>query len=253
MKGLISSLIILLLVGCSPKLIVPENAKVLGHGGMGIKSLLPEDSYPSLIKAYTLLDGTEGDIQLTKDSILVFWHNRELPQKKGLVSHTVFDSLPSFHYFFKKYRIVTLDSLLSSISKGKIISLDIKTHGLDNYGKHILANQLRQIASKYAGKITLFIETPDNLLINDLASSPKEYSLFYYAGSGESALKKCNEGKIDGISMHFKLVDAATVKKIQSKGCKVMLWGIHNKHDFKKAFSLNADYYQTDKIRFRRK
>ena len=253
MKGLISSLLIFLLVGCSHRLVVPDNAKVMGHGGMGIKSLLPLDSYPSLLKAYNILDGTEGDVQMTKDCVLVYWHNSSLPKKKGIISSVVYDSLPKNRYIFKKYEIISVDSFLSSIDSGKIVSLDIKIYGLDDAGKKIFAKKLKSIAKKYSGKNIVFFETGDDLILEKLSNDHYNYTLFYYAGSGTDVLNKCDKANIDGISMHFKFADASMVKKIKDKGCKVMLWGMHNVRDLKKAFEAGADYYQTDKIKFKRK
>ncbi len=253
MKGLISSLLVFILAGCSYRLVVPENAKVLGHGGMGIKSLLPLDSYPSLLKAYNFLDGTEGDVQLTKDCVLVYWHDGSLPGKLGFVSSVVYDSLPFNRYVFKKYDIISVNSFLSSIDSGKIVSLDIKTYGLDDVSKKIFAKKLKSIANKYGGKNKVFFETHDDVILNELSKKHSNYILFYYANGVQDAINECNSSKVDGISMHFKFADALAVKKIKDKGCKVMLWGMHNVRDLKKAFGYGADYYQTDKVKFKRK
>lgn len=253
MKGLISSLLVFILAGCSYRLVVPENAKVLGHGGMGIKSLLPLDSYPSLLKAYNFLDGTEGDVQMTKDCVLVYWHDGSLPGKLGFVSSVIYDSLPFNRYVFKKYDIISVDSFLSSIDSGKIVSLDIKPYGLNEKQKIIFASKLKQVADKYGKTHLIFFETQDKLILNELSQVHNNYILFYYANGVQDAINECNSSKVDGISMHFKYADTSSVKKIKKLGCKVMLWGMHNVSDLKKAFGYGADYYQTDKVKFKRK
>ena len=52
-----------------------------GHGGMGIKSLYPIDSFQSLTKSLeTGADGTEMDLQLSADSVLFLYHAPNLSE-----------------------------------------------------------------------------------------------------------------------------------------------------------------------------
>lgn len=229
-----------------------DGSKILGHGGLGIKSGYPMDSYPSLDSAYNFLDGTEGDVQMTKDGILVYWHDKELPKVEGMVSDYDFDSLPDKSYLFKTYQIVTVDSFLASRKENKPVSLDLKTYGLDNNQKKIFAKKLKELAGKYSSRFPIFMETRDMEMLNFLLNDKSGYLLFYYAGSGKESFDMCKSHKIDGISIHYKHISASEVQHLHEIGCKVMIWGITTGKDLKKALKMGADYYQTNKIRFRR-
>src|SRR5690606_17296815 len=49
---------------------------ILGHRGMGVEYYKPENTYESIIPALGIgADGCEIDIQMTKDSVLVLYHD----------------------------------------------------------------------------------------------------------------------------------------------------------------------------------
>ena len=58
---------------------------VLGHAGMGISSLYPINSAESLLAClHSGADGTELDVQLTMDNVLVAFHDASLSDKTNL-------------------------------------------------------------------------------------------------------------------------------------------------------------------------
>ena len=57
----------------------------LGHAGMGIGNTYPMNSYESIFKCLNLgMDGTEFDVQMTKDSVLVAYHSQDLSDETNL-------------------------------------------------------------------------------------------------------------------------------------------------------------------------
>ena len=83
---------------------------VLGHAGMGISSLYPINSGESLISCLSSgANGTEIDIQLTSDNILVAFHDNALEGKTNLsgrirehswdeISEATYTSTPYLNY-----------------------------------------------------------------------------------------------------------------------------------------------------------
>jgi len=52
---------------------------ILGHGGMGIEHTYPMNSFESILNCLSIgADGTELDVQKTKDSVLVAFHDESL-------------------------------------------------------------------------------------------------------------------------------------------------------------------------------
>ena len=95
----------------------------LGHGGMGIGYTYPMNSFESILNCLNLgADGTEIDVQMTKDSVLVAFHDKSLEHSTNVsgqifskkwneISDAVYKDPP-----YTNYRLITLDELFSNIS-----------------------------------------------------------------------------------------------------------------------------------------
>ena len=233
----------LLLSSCSYKLLQDDRPVVLGHGGMGIKSLLLFDSEESLLKASNRFDGTEGDIQITADGKLVFWHD---VYYRGEYLHKLnYDNLSLRHLLFKTNKLALVENVLDDIPAGKTVSFDVKLYGCDEGCKRMLVNKLVPVVNKYGYKLELLLETHDKFLI-ELLQNLKGLKVFYYAGNSVDAINMCSSGKIYGISIKHNLISLDEVKALQKKGCKIMLWGIKNKKQLKSVLLKHPDYIQTD-------
>ena len=246
-KSLIYSgfLLLLIFISCSRKIFIHNNIGILGHGGMGIKSYYPLDSYQSLHKAYTHYEGTEGDVQITKDTILIFWHNSTTPHSSKYIPELNYAKIKKYKYLLKKYNICKVDSFLNLHKNNKIISFDTKTHGCNDTCLHTLANTIYNLVEKHKTENAFFVETNNPKLLNLLAKH-KNYILFYYASNLDDALSKLQKTNFEGVSIHYSLLNRNDVKLLHLKGLKVMMWGMKTRKQVKKAISKGADYYQTD-------
>ena len=67
------------------------NSTIIGHGGMGIAHTLPINTMESVLKCLNSgADGVELDIQLSKDSSWVVFHDPDLSPSTNL-SGSIFD------------------------------------------------------------------------------------------------------------------------------------------------------------------
>ena len=211
---------------------------------MGIKSILPLDSYESLLKAAIKFDGIEGDVQLLQSGDLVFWHNKFF--KDSLISQLQSEE-NSYFYFYKKYRISKVVDVLEKIPEGKVVSFDIKLYGCDTVCKLRMVEEIKKIVTLYSDRFVFFIETNDEFLIEELSG----LKVFYYSVSAKDALSACESKNIFGISINNSRIDSLSIIKIKNKGCKIMLWGIKNRKQLKNALNKNPDYIQTDFIKIK--
>ncbi|NRA11936.1 MAG: hypothetical protein HRT57_08275, partial [Crocinitomicaceae bacterium] len=84
MKAFLIISIIIIALGCTPETYEITNLnnneiEVMGHAGMGFSDLYPINTAESIMRCINEgADGTELDIQLTADNILVGFHNSDL-------------------------------------------------------------------------------------------------------------------------------------------------------------------------------
>jgi len=104
-----AALFFLLLSACSKdvKLFEIQNLNdnkiwALGHGGMGLSQFSPIDSYESLAKGMALRpDGIEVDVQMTKDHVLVAFHDEFLDDAtngSGKINDHNWVEIKNLHY-----------------------------------------------------------------------------------------------------------------------------------------------------------
>jgi glycerophosphoryl diester phosphodiesterase len=125
MKKKITYIIILtfLIISCSKEdLTVNNNIIVLGHGGMGIGQTYPMNSYESILKCLNIgTDGTEIDVQMTKDSVLVAYHSSDLSDEtnlSGRINYFNWKEIENAFYVstpYLNYSIISLDSLFANV------------------------------------------------------------------------------------------------------------------------------------------
>ena len=111
--------------------------ELLGHGGMGVSFKYPINSSPSVSSCIDInADGTEIDIQLSKDSVLVAYHNNFLNQDascEGLVNQFDWNNINHCRYssiYSNSLQVMSLRKLFEENNSftGKTIVLDCKLY-----------------------------------------------------------------------------------------------------------------------------
>lgn len=84
MKGIVFLLcLVVILFSCKKNELTIDNLDgkiyALGHGGMGVGKTYPMNTFESIQKCFSHgADGTEIDVQLTKDSVLIAFRGKDL-------------------------------------------------------------------------------------------------------------------------------------------------------------------------------
>jgi len=99
-----------------------DKISILGHGGMGIGHTYPMNSLESILNCLNLgADGTEIDVQMTKDGVLVAFHDETLEESTDLSGHIYNNSWEEikdarFSYpHYGNYKIIRLDDIFKVI------------------------------------------------------------------------------------------------------------------------------------------
>jgi len=108
---------------------------VYAHSGMSLyeeRSIYPSNSFEAIEYSIDVLsaEGIEIDIQFTKDSVPVLFHDAFItksPNFNGCVGGYTWDILKELKYDYSNYSIVTLKKVLDfAINRGVKVYLDIK-------------------------------------------------------------------------------------------------------------------------------
>ena len=159
------------------------NILVMGHGGMGFSNVYPMNTFESIMHCINLgADGTEIDVQMTKDGILVAYHDEELSNKTnkcGLVNDFYWNDLQRAYYTsvpYLNYSILSLEQLFSNIDniyEHKFI-FDCKLYSNNDslFFYNSFVNSIREIINKYSLQNNVYLESQntDFLLFMDIAN-----------------------------------------------------------------------------------
>lgn len=265
-KLIIFAFLFLITFSCAPEKIDVDNLNdnkilVLGHGGMGTGiSLYSINTYESISKCISLgADGSEIDIQLTKDSVLVAFHDEKLDGStnlSGSINDYNWDELKAAYYTlipFLKYPIITLDDLfyrLPNINE-HYFSLDIKLHNGEEDSKAYrkrFSNAIVRLLNKYDIENTVFIESSNSAFLGQLKDLNPNYKLFIYPPSFEVGHKIAKEMKLSGITISTKIITSEQVKIAHDDSLFIILWGVNSWSKNKEAILKNPDIIQTDRL-----
>lgn len=232
---------------------------VLGHGGMGISSTYPINTFESIMNCLNLgTDGSEIDVQMTKDSVLVAFHDSDLSEKTNLtgsvsqytfVQAGYYDEMP-----YKSYSIISLDQLFSNIDdlSSHKFTFDCKLYNTDKNDDAYLgrfANAIVKIAQKYNIQKKLLIESNDKSFLILLSTKNERFKLFIYPQTFEEGLATATELNLYGITIANEDISAEQLIEAHDKGFRVAVWNVQTENENIQTIRKNPDFIQTDKVR----
>ncbi len=234
---------------------------VLGHAGMGYGDTYPMNSMESLIACLSAgSDGTELDVQITKDGKLVAFHDEELNAKTnftGRVNAYTKAELETCQYTINpnlSYSLLFLDDLFQHPKAAtKRFSLDIKSvyHNPTSVSDSLFAAAVFQLITTYNLKQRITIESYSVSFLNELNELDPELELYFYPGTTyEAGLPVVLQNGFDGLTISAESLTASQVENAHSLGIKIITWGMRNKKENKSAVALNPDVIETDDVKY---
>ena len=236
--------------------------EALGHAGMGFSSLYPINSAESILNAINIgADGTEIDIQLTKDNILVAFHDNNLGNStnlEGLIRDYTWEEIKAAHYQstpYLHYNIVRVSELMENINNREIhtFSFDIKlypsaeddiTSYFDDY-----VNSISLLFSSYDLYSHCHTEVQNEDFIANLTIADSQISTFVYPQDFETGINIAIDNDLRGISIHTDNISKEQVKLAHENGLYVIIWGVNSNSDNKEAVLKNPDFIETDALK----
>ncbi|WP_460474609.1 glycerophosphodiester phosphodiesterase [Emticicia fontis] len=235
---------------------------VLGHGGMGIASTYPMNSFESIANCINLgTDGTEMDVQMTKDGVLVAFHDGDLSTKtdlKGVVNSLTWEQIKGARYNdspYMTYAVISLEQLFSNIANvgAYRFTFDCKLYREttdDSAYLNQFADAIIVIAEKYDLQRKICIESNDKEFLKILQSKRDKYRLFIYPESFEEGLTTAKELGIYGITISTHLISAEQIEIAHNQGLRIAVWDTHSDQENYEAVQKNPDFIQTDDVKY---
>jgi glycerophosphoryl diester phosphodiesterase len=229
-----------------------------GHGGMGIFSLHPMDSFESLQECLDQgADGTEMDLQLSRDNQLYLYHASYLEESthcsgtiagtsssdlscdyKGLLSQNA--KLQDFATLFQKLKY----------SDRHIFTFECKLESrTDTASRRAFAEQLVTVISKAKILDRVFVETTNPAFVGDLQRASGKLKIFLYVQDFEVGLAEAKRLGIYGLTMDMNRIDKEEVKRAHAAGLRVTLFNQQTEEDNLKTLELSPDFIQTDRLK----
>jgi len=232
---------------------------ILGHRGMGKNHKYPGNTFESIYTALNLgANGSEIDVQVTKDSILVIYHNKDLSSLtdfEGRVIDFNWSELEGCTYITKdesSYPVITVDELFNRIPnvQNYYFSFDIKL----NYGEEDTSAYLKKFAHAiktlvYDHKMynKVLIETGNRQLHQQIKSHNVQVLQFLTGSDVETGISIANELDLYGIGIGSSIT-RKEVELAHNNGIRVMTWIPKSKWGNVKAVRKNPDFIQTAKL-----
>ena len=233
----------------------------LGHGGMGIRYTYPMNSYESILKCLNLgMDGTEVDVQMTKDSVLVAYHDQDLSHNtnlKGVVNSLNWTELKNARYTstpYLNYPVISLEQLFSNIENLQeykfVFDCKLYTNNSNTGRFHeSYINALIKIIQKYQIENNVYIESQSEDFLYLFKNKKPDYSLFIYPSSFESGLEKALSLNLSGITISTRDITKEQIKIAHNNNLLIAIWNIHSESDNIEAINKHPDFIQTDKVK----
>lgn len=232
---------------------------VLGHRGMGKTHKYPGNTFEAIYTALNLgADGSEIDVQVTKDSILVAYHNNDLSSLtnyKGRVIDFNWSELDSCVYTSEdvsSYSVITVNNLFRRIPdvQNYYFSFDCKLIYGDKDTSAYLQSfvyAINKVIDDYKMYNNVMIETGNQKLHQKLKADGVQVLQFITGTDIADGIRIARELDLYGIGIGSSIT-RKEVKLAHSNGLRVMTWIPQTKRANVKVVRKNPDFIQTAKL-----
>jgi len=228
---------------------------VFGHGGMGIKSLLPIDSKESLLAALKLgADGTEMDVQMSLDSVLFLFHASELSENTqcaGRIGEMTAEEIDCHYKSLKSeaFKLIPVRDFLEALNDTiSILTFELKSYDLTQKQFPVMARALSKLLREFNLQERSFVESTNPELLLQLRQALPQLRLFYYSEQIETALEIADNYDFFGVTFDLNRVSVEQVEEAHQRNLRVTLFNQQSKNDNLRTLPLNPDFIQTDQL-----
>jgi len=266
-RGIFILCFVQLLFGCKSESFDIENINgnkidVLGHAGMGVSNLYPSNSAESILNCLNLgATGSEMDVQMTSDGVLVLFHDESLDQKtnqSGVIHSQTWDQIKTAEYDevpYTHYNIVKLRDIIENIEnlESFIFTLDIKLYSestnMTNYIDQF-TDALVSLFSEYNLYNYVYVESQSTDFLNVLQSKASNIDLYYYPQTFQDGLNKALNFNLKGISISSSNITKEQIADAHNAGVFITVWGTQSEEENIEAIRKNPDMIQTDRVKY---
>ncbi|MBC7695960.1 MAG: hypothetical protein H7141_11005 [Burkholderiales bacterium] len=231
-----------------------------GHAGMGSLSIYPLNTFESFESCLNRgADGTEMDIQVTKDSVLIILHGQDLSANtscSGLVKDMNWSDISDCKMkgrYYKDLDLISFDEFIQKIPNPQdiFITLDCKA----NYGNFdqsayfkLFARTIVRTLEKHQLGPRIFIENLDVGFLVAIKDLKPDANLFLLTEDFDFGMEAVQKWGFWGLSMSNPAVTSEQIKEAHNKNIHVTLWGVRNDKENYSAVEKCPDFIQTDDI-----
>ena len=230
---------------------------ILGHGGMGSGDQYPSNSIESILKCVSIgADGSEFDVQMTKDSVLVLFHDKLLEHSTngyGEVHEKNWDEIKDLNYnsLLESYGLVSVEEVLIALKSPNNyrFSFDCKTYSNDSSEEYVerYCNAIAKIIDNYELENNVFVEFQDERFMIKLKQINSDYKIFVYKDlvQAVSLIKKYG---FTGVTIGLDEVSVDDINYLHNEGIMVAVFRVKSKGEVFESIEKNCDIIQTSNI-----
>lgn len=207
---------------------IPNNK--IAHRGMFDNIKIPENSIASFKNALKHNYSIELDIQLTKDNILVVFHDNNLKRMTGidkLVEETNYEELKDLKLLNTNEHIPTLDEVLKLIDNKVLLDIEVKKtkriKEITNIIKEKLTNYNNYVLKSFDPRIVRSLKKNINTEVGYLIGNKHNFL---------SSILVIKYSKADFLSISKKLLNTKKFQKLKNK-YQLLIWTIKDKDEIK--------------------
>jgi glycerophosphoryl diester phosphodiesterase len=236
------------------------------HRGNGSNTDYVENTLPAAIYGFSILDGVELDIQLSKEGTLWLDHDNEVTDCAGNIIgcfNTMTDSeIDTYNICNDTVRYYTLESVFQEMTANypdKFISLDIKGQycelELTAEDMTRMANAVFDLTVEYQLEGRVLAESNSvNFLYEISADQAPVCQALIVLDDLDQGLSDAYKLKARALSYKFAASEpltAGSVDLVHRKGFGIIVWVVNEPADIANVWNMKPDFIQTDNPDFK--
>lgn len=203
--------------------------------------------------------GSEMDVMLTKDSVLVLYHNQTLDKEtscSGQIRNLYWNDIQHCSYnlpILNPEPLLSIKELFKSIAEPEdyFFSFDCKLELIeDSIYLNSFAIALTRHIREYGLQNNCFVESFNTDFLKKINQLDSSIRIVVYTSEFETGLQISKELPLFGLSMDAKKISKEEINQAHQNHLRVSLFNLKSENDNISAIEKSPDYLQTDKLEF---